>query len=69
VLVEPSHSLKIHRSRCVDNIKVDLIKFNGLAVVKVVMNRTVPSKIGNFCWPPERESASEIGPHVVTRMK
>jgi hypothetical protein len=38
----------IHRSRCVDNIKMDLIKFNSLAVVNVVMNLTDPSQMGKF---------------------
>jgi hypothetical protein len=38
----------IHRSRFVDNINVDLTEFNSIALVNVVMNLRVPSKMATF---------------------
>jgi hypothetical protein len=38
----------IHKSKCVDNINMDLTEFNSLAVVNVVMILRNSSKMGNF---------------------
>jgi hypothetical protein len=50
-----------HRSRCVDNINMNLTEFSSLAVVNGVMNLRNPSKLGNCIDRPERESASKGG--------
>jgi hypothetical protein len=45
---ESEGEIFLHRSRCVDNINMDLTEFNILAVVNVVMNLRNPSKMGDF---------------------